>query len=44
MIVSIGLSLTLRYIFQFFIGGGTYQLPGRLRSAIKLLRPGGAHA
>ncbi len=28
MIVSIGLSLTLRYIFQYFIGGGTLQLPG----------------
>ena len=28
MIVSIGLSLALRYTFQFFIGGGTYQLPG----------------
>ena len=28
MIVSIGLSLALRYIFQYFIGGGTYQLPG----------------
>jgi branched-chain amino acid transport system permease protein len=27
MIVSIGLSLTMRYIFQFFIGGGTTQLP-----------------
>jgi neutral amino acid transport system permease protein len=27
MIVSIGLSLTLRYIYQFFIGGGTTQLP-----------------
>ena len=27
MIVSIGLSLTMRYIFQFFIGGGTSQLP-----------------
>jgi neutral amino acid transport system permease protein len=27
MIVSIGLSLTLRYLFQFFIGGGTSQLP-----------------
>jgi neutral amino acid transport system permease protein len=26
--VSIGLSLTLRYTYQFFIGGGTYQLPG----------------
>jgi branched-chain amino acid transport system permease protein len=28
MIVSIGLSLAMRYVFQFFIGGGTYQLPG----------------
>jgi len=28
MIVSIGLSLALRYAFQFMIGGGTYQLPG----------------
>jgi neutral amino acid transport system permease protein len=28
MIVSIGLSLGLRYVFQFFIGGGTLQLPG----------------
>jgi neutral amino acid transport system permease protein len=28
MIVSIGLSLTVRYIIQFFIGGGTEQLPG----------------
>jgi len=28
MIVSIGLALTLRYIYQFFIGGGTIQLPG----------------
>ncbi|HEY8590752.1 MAG TPA: branched-chain amino acid ABC transporter permease, partial [Naasia sp.] len=28
MIVSIGLSLALRYVFQFFIGGGTEQLPG----------------
>lgn len=28
MIVSIGLSLAMRYTFQFFIGGGTYQLPG----------------
>ncbi len=27
MIVSIGLSLTLRYVYQFFIGGGTSQLP-----------------
>ncbi|HZK59337.1 MAG TPA: branched-chain amino acid ABC transporter permease [Cryobacterium sp.] len=28
MIVSIGLSLALRYVFQFFVGGGTAQLPG----------------
>ena len=28
MIVSIGLSLAGRYVFQYFIGGGTYQLPG----------------
>jgi Branched-chain amino acid ABC-type transport system, permease components len=28
MIVSIGLSLMLRYVIQFFIGGGTEQLPG----------------
>jgi branched-chain amino acid transport system permease protein len=28
MIVSIGLSLTARYVFQFFMGGGTMQLPG----------------
>jgi neutral amino acid transport system permease protein len=27
MIVSIGLSLTARYLYQFFIGGGTAQLP-----------------
>lgn len=28
MIVSIGLSLTARYIFQYFVGGGTLQLQG----------------
>lgn len=28
MIVSIGLSLALRYVYQFVIGGKTYQLPG----------------
>jgi neutral amino acid transport system permease protein len=28
MIVSIGLALALRYVYQFFIGGGTIQLPG----------------
>ena len=28
MIVSIGLSLAVRYVFQYFSGGGTEQLPG----------------
>ena len=28
MIVSIGLSLALRYTYQYFVGGGTRQLPG----------------
>jgi len=28
MIVSIGLSLALRYTFQYFVGGSTEQLPG----------------
>ena len=28
MIVSIGLSLSVRYMYQFFVGGGTEQLPG----------------
>jgi neutral amino acid transport system permease protein len=36
MIVSIGLSLALRYIFQYFIGGGTYQLPGAGAAEITL--------
>lgn len=36
MIVSIGLSLALRYVFQFFIGGSTYQLPGSGDAKIKL--------
>jgi neutral amino acid transport system permease protein len=35
MIVSIGLSLTLRYIFQFFIGGSVYQLPGSAADKIR---------
>lgn len=39
MIVSIGLSLALRYIFQFFIGGGSYQLPGAGQAKIQLLGP-----
>lgn len=36
MIVSIGLSLALRYTFQFFIGGQTYQLPGASPAPIQL--------
>ncbi|MER7796425.1 branched-chain amino acid ABC transporter permease [Microbacterium sp. NPDC096154] len=32
MILSIGLSLALRYIFQYFIGGGTQQLPAMVPS------------
>jgi neutral amino acid transport system permease protein len=36
MIVSIGLSLAVRYIFQFFVGGGTTQLPGFDAPKIKL--------
>ncbi len=36
MIVSIGLSLAVRYIFQFFVGGGTNQLPGFDAPKIKL--------
>jgi len=36
LIVSIGLSLALRYLIQFFIGGNTYQLPGSTDAKIKL--------
>lgn len=36
MIVSIGLSLALRYAFQLFIGGGTLQLPGAADAKIPL--------
>ncbi|MBG6239067.1 branched-chain amino acid transport system permease protein [Mycetocola sp. CAN_C7] len=36
MIVSIGLSLLLRYVFLYFIGGGTYQLPGAGEARITL--------
>lgn len=36
MIVSIGLSLAVRYIYQFFIGGGTSQLPGAGGAKIQL--------
>jgi neutral amino acid transport system permease protein len=36
MIVSIGLSLAARYLFQYFIGGGTTQLPGADMRPIQL--------
>ena len=36
MIVSIGLSLAVRYVFQFLVGGGTTQLPGFDSPKIKL--------
>jgi len=36
MIVSIGLSLAIRYIYQFFLGGSTSQLPGAGSSKIQI--------
>lgn len=39
MIVSIGLSLALRYVFQYFYGGGTLQLPPSDSTKITLLGP-----
>ncbi len=39
MIVSIGLSLALRYVFQILIGGGTAQLPGAIATPIPGLGP-----
>jgi neutral amino acid transport system permease protein len=39
MIVSIGLSLTMRYIFQFWIGGKSYQLPGAGDAKIRIFGP-----
>ena len=36
MIVSIGLSLALRYVFQFFYGGETQQLPGATDSSFSI--------
>lgn len=39
MIVSIGFSLALRYIYQYFYGGGTFQLPDSGSTKIKLLGP-----
>lgn len=39
MIVSIGFSLALRYVFQYFFGGRTYQLPDMGSKKIPLLGP-----
>ncbi len=39
MIVSIGLSLALRYVFQYFYGGKTYQLPDAASTKITLFGP-----
>ncbi len=39
MIVSIGLSLALRYVYQMFVGGGTQQLPGAITQSIPGLGP-----
>lgn len=39
MIVSIGLSLALRYVYQMFVGGGTAQLPGGAAATIPGLGP-----
>lgn len=39
MIVSIGLSLAIRYLFQYFIGGGTEQLPGASAERIDIIGP-----
>jgi len=39
MIVSIGLSLALRYLYQMFIGGRTLQLPGAVSQSIPGLGP-----
>src|SRR5690606_31365131 len=36
MIVTIGLSLAARYMFQFFMGGSTIQLPGAGSAKISL--------
>ncbi|WP_397420145.1 ABC transporter permease subunit [Protaetiibacter sp. SSC-01] len=39
MIVSIGLSLALRYVYQMFVGGRTQQLPGAVTQVIPGLGP-----
>jgi branched-subunit amino acid ABC-type transport system permease component len=36
MIVSIGLSLAVRYIFQMFVGGDTQQLPGATDTSLSV--------
>ncbi len=36
MIVSIGLSLAVRYIFQLFVGGDTQQLPGATDTTLSI--------
>lgn len=36
MIVSIGLSLAVRYIFQMFVGGDTQQLPGATDTSLSI--------
>lgn len=39
MIVSIGLSLTMRYTLQYFYGGSTLQLPGAANATVVILGP-----
>lgn len=39
MILTIGFSLALRFTFQFFIGGGTYRLPGGTGPKHEILGP-----
>ncbi len=36
LIVSIGLSLALRYVMQYMVGGGTHQLPGASPTPMQL--------
>lgn len=36
MIVSIGLSLAVRYVYQFFVGGDTQQLPGATDTTLSI--------
>lgn len=39
MIVSIGLSFAVRYLYQFFFGGNTYQLPGAAPPKMPIIGP-----